>query len=211
MLNKKIMMLTIFLVSLLAIMAVSAEDNATSDVVSVEETSDDVVIVENNQFSSINEKNDYSGIDYNGTFTDLANDIANANGELNLTKNYVYSEDVEYINGIILDKQITIDGNGFIINGNGVAKIFNIKMDNVILKNIKFINAYSLSNGGALRLASSNSTIINCDFENCIANNYRGGAIYYDYYGNLINCNFENCYSGSGVQFIMILFVKIAI
>ena len=198
MLNKKIMMLTIFLVSLLAIMAVSAEDNATSDVVSVEETSDDVVIVENNQFSSINEKNDYSGIDYNGTFTDLANDIANANGELNLTKNYVYSEDVEYINGIILDKQITIDGNGFIINGNGVAKIFNIKMDNVILKNIKFINAYSLSNGGALRLASSNSTIINCDFENCIANNYRGGAIYYDYYGNLINCNFENCYSGSG-------------
>ena len=40
---KKIMLLAIFLVSLLAVSAVSAADNDTSDVVSVDETTDDFV------------------------------------------------------------------------------------------------------------------------------------------------------------------------
>ena len=42
------MILTIFLVSLLAVSAVSAADNATGDIVGVDETTDEVVSVENN-------------------------------------------------------------------------------------------------------------------------------------------------------------------
>ena len=51
MFNKKVIILAIFLVSLLAISAVSAADNATSDVVSVDDTIDDVVNVKNDVIS----------------------------------------------------------------------------------------------------------------------------------------------------------------
>ena len=47
--NKKIMILTVILVSLFAVSAVSAADNATGDAVSVEETTDEIVSVEENQ------------------------------------------------------------------------------------------------------------------------------------------------------------------
>ena len=56
-LNKKIMVLAIFFVSLLAISAVSAADNATSDVVGVEKTTDEVVSVENDENGNILKKN----------------------------------------------------------------------------------------------------------------------------------------------------------
>ena len=46
---KKIMILTILFVSLLAISAVSAAENTTDDIVGVEETTDEVVSVEENQ------------------------------------------------------------------------------------------------------------------------------------------------------------------
>ncbi len=55
-LNKKIMVLAIFFVSLLAISAVSAADNATSDVVGVEKTTDEVVSVENDENGNILKK-----------------------------------------------------------------------------------------------------------------------------------------------------------
>ena len=119
------MMLAILLVSLLAISAVSAADNTTSDVVSVEKVNDEFVSIAN---EDINETTilisnsmsieDNSEIDVSkenklsasaATFTDLANDIANAGDELNLTKDYVYSSvDSNYIVGIDIDKKIGI-------------------------------------------------------------------------------------------------------
>ena len=50
------MVLAIFFVSLLAISAVSAADNATSDVVGVEKTTDEVVSVENDENGNILKK-----------------------------------------------------------------------------------------------------------------------------------------------------------
>ncbi|WP_407413039.1 hypothetical protein [Methanobrevibacter sp.] len=71
MLNKKLMILTIILVSVLAVSAVSAVDNDTSDVVSVEENQ--VILSENND---------------DGTFDDLQSEINNATqgSVLNLTR-----------------------------------------------------------------------------------------------------------------------------
>ena len=60
-------------------------------------------------------------------------------------------------------------------NGNGQARIFNIAGENVILRNITFINAYTPDNGGAI-LSIGNITIISCNFTNNTARGY-GGAI----------------------------------
>ncbi len=40
-----------------------------------------------------------------GTFTDLANEIENANDELNLTSDYIYSSDDSGYNGITINKK----------------------------------------------------------------------------------------------------------
>jgi hypothetical protein len=60
-----------------------------------------------------------------GTFTDLARDIATAENELSLTRNYIYDEitDSDYNDGVTIDKSIVINGNNFTINGNKQVRI----------------------------------------------------------------------------------------
>ena len=58
-----------------------------------------------------------------------------------------------------------------------------------LLKNIKFINGYS-SYAGAVYYSGQNINILNCTFENNVAYNNPGGAIYT--YSNGVN-NFINC------------------
>ena len=82
MFNRKFMILTIFLVSLLAISAVSAEDNATSDVVSLDDNN--VVEVADDDLSA--EASD-------SNFTQLDNDIISGDG--NLTHDYAFDPDTE--------------------------------------------------------------------------------------------------------------------
>ena len=143
MLNKKLMILTIFIVSLLAVSSVSAAENATDDiisadtgneVVSFEETTNEVVSVDNdNQVITEGNNSDV------GSFADLETEINNVEegGVLNLTKDYVYSNE-EY--DISIDKCITIDGNGHYIDGLSVFTVFTINAHNVVLKNIIFKN-----------------------------------------------------------------------
>ena len=235
MLNKKLMILTIFFVSLFVVSAVSAADNATNDVVSVEETSDEVLCVADdddvNEVVSVEDNDHIIGSDnggiYNlsansdGTFTDLANDIANANGEFKLTKNYVYdsTKDSNYKNGIVIDKEITINGRGFIINGNNKASAFNVTSGNVILKNIEFTDCTSYSYnyrngvsdsqnyGGAVYWSGANGILFSCNFVNCYSSSSTfgygsassssyGGAVYWDgINGSLFDCSFVDCYS----------------
>ncbi len=108
-----------------------------------------------------------------GSFDDLSvlvNDTPE-NGTLVLDKDY------EYVNGsnkgILITKSITIDGAGHTLNGNKLSRMFNVTADNVILKNIKFINgnAYGryFSNeagGGAIYWNGANGYIENCKFTN---------------------------------------------
>ena len=127
---KKIMILSILFVTLLTVSAVSAADNTTSDIVGIEETTDEVVSIENDE--EILEENNV------GTFTDLAEEIANAQDELNLTRNYTYDREIDqgYYSGIKIDKSIVINGNGFTINGkHEESGLFNITGSNVVLKN----------------------------------------------------------------------------
>ena len=197
------MMLAILLVSLLAISAVNAADNATSDVVSVEETTvdvvkettDEVVSVENdNQVISANES------DW-GTFDDLVKEInaVEEGGILNLTKDYKYVNGSN--EGIQINKPITIDGQGHTIDGNYLSRIFNITSDNVILKNIRFLNGRIEGDGGAIYWSGKTGTVFNCSFVNCLSSCFSpsasycyGGAVYWSGDdGVLGNSSFVNC------------------
>ena len=88
-------------VILLAASTVSATDNVTDDVVGVEETND-VLNIEDNQNNdfyntnqiddklSVSESNQLNYALDDGSFKDLNDDIANATGELNLSRDYVF-------------------------------------------------------------------------------------------------------------------------
>lgn len=147
---------------------------------------------------------------------DLRNIIKNAdNGAI-----IELDSDYTFTSSISIEKNITIDGNGFTITGKNNAHAFHIRADNVVLKNIKFEGLYSVIStsgmtiessavGGAIRWYASNGLLENCTFNNCNAiltatytgdiNGYSevtstGGAVFLN--GNNItidNCNFINC------------------
>jgi predicted outer membrane repeat protein len=104
-------------------------------------------------------------------------------GVLNLTNDYYF--DSQY--AIEICNSITIDGQGHTIDGCYLSGIFNIYGENVVLKNIRFINSFSQY--GAIAIIASNCTIINCTFISNQNENGRGGAI--SCAGD--NCSLENC------------------
>ena len=173
------MMLALVILSLLAISNVSASEitDGTSDLLS---SNNDEAIIDLNEDKGLFESNS------DGTFTDLANEIVNATGELNLTRNYVYrDDDSDYKEGIVIDKKITINGNGFTINGNNQTRIFNVTSSNVIFNNICFMNSYSSGSGGAIY--GKGSSAVNCTF---IGNSAASGGAIYGRGSSALNCTF---------------------
>ncbi len=187
--NRKFIILLIFLVVLLSVSTVSAADNATSNIASVEKTTDEIVSVEENQVI-LSENNE------SGTFADLQSEINNApeGSVLNLTRDYNGAYDYR----IQLNKNLTINGQGHTLNclGEKDCSAFYSNSGYIILKNLKIINGKNDFNqkGGAIYIeGSAQYTIINCTFNNNWADDY-GGAIYNDINKPLtiINCNFDN-------------------
>ena len=177
-----------FLAICLIICIFSIANASASDVNDTAMTSDNNLI-ENDTTSST----EILSANPDGTFTDLANEIASATDELNLTRNYVYSKDDSiYQEGISIDKSIAINGNGFAINGNNHARIFKISSSNVILNDIHFVNAYvDREYGGAIYWSGADGSAVNCTFINNTA--YKGGAISG---GSAANCTFINNTAG---------------
>ena len=132
---------------------------------------------------------------------------ANDNSVINLSNDYYFDSeyDSEFVNGVVINRPLTINGNGHTIDALQKARIFNVNSDNVVLNNITFTNATSGS-GGAVYFSSSGS-VINCNFTNNIAS-YSGGAIYFAYSDNpstVTNCNFtgNNATHGGGAVYFM--------
>ena len=220
----------IFITLLLSVSTISAADNATSDLIGVEETTaelvyvyDDVVdtvaynntdifLVNNQEDVEITTAEENTLNTSTGTFTDLANEINNADNELNLTKDYICNkEDIKnYKAGIKINKQIIINGNNHTLNANGLSRIFNLTSNGIIIRNINFINGYlnaqssQVTYGAGIVIRSSDNLIENCNFNN---NGGTGGgsAIYCSGSNNTIkNCNFINnkCYSSGGALYV---------
>ena len=125
------------------------------------------------------------------TFWDLNKTInGNTNDTITLDKDYAYNpfSDSAFTEGIVINRPVTINGNGYTINANGKTRIFQITGNDVVLENITFINGHTTSYGGAIRFTSS-CTVTNCNFTNNSAQ--YGGAIRLGL-GNVTNCNFIN-------------------
>lgn len=122
-----------------------------------------------------------------GTFTVLQEKINNASegSTINLENDYKY-DDAFGKEGITINKKLTVNGNGHTIDANSGARIFEICTNDVVLKNIKFINGNAswgdVNNqggdfGAAIYNAGNNTNVINCEFIANIAKR-TGGAIY---------------------------------
>ena len=131
-----------------------------------------------------------------GSFADLQSEIDDAAGELKLTRNYIFSDGNPSVD---IDKKITIDGNGFVIDGNNLMRAFRVTSDNVILKNIKFKNCMDYDGGGAVNWEAYEGVVSNCTFVNCRVTSGYGGAIYWDgSSGAVSDCTFVNCRASAG-------------
>ena len=124
---------------------------------------------------------------------------ADANSVLTLDRNYTFTigMDENLTDGIVIDKPITINGNGYTINALQKARIFNITSDNVVLNNITFTNATTSGDGGAVYFyKNSEGNVTNCNFVNNSAKN--GGAIYFN--GDITNVTVHGCFKGNNAE-----------
>ena len=117
-----------------------------------------------------------------GTFTALQSKIdkASAGSTIDLTRDYMYDNNFK-TTGIFIDKDITINGNGHVIDASGKSRIFNINygegisLHKITLKNIVFKNGNAKIYGGAI-LNFADLTIDNCQFTSNNAGT-AGGAV----------------------------------
>ena len=199
--------MAVFLLSIAGVCASDVDDTAIAgeDNLEIGHTTAGVVSIETSNVASVEDANDVMescdesdklNANPDGSFTDLANEIANADGELKLTRNYTYNpnNDSVYVNGIVINKAITIEGNGFSLNGNDAVRVFEISSDEVTLKNICFVNCLKKSNhtesnskevnsttcGGAIYWAGNNGVLSNCSFTNCSSYDFVSINIAYD-------------------------------
>ena len=86
-------------------------------------------------------------------FTTLQNKVNHAGDCLVLDKDYMYSSvnDIDFKDGVVVSKDnFVIDGQGHTIDGQNLARVFNVTGVNVTIKNINFINGSSEGRGGAI-------------------------------------------------------------
>lgn len=106
------------------------------------------------------------------SFEDLVLKVNNTPENQILTLDCDYEYQNGSIKGIVISKAMTIDGAGHTLNGKKLSRMFNVTADNVILKNIRFVNGNALGSyekiygGGAIYWSGDNGFIENCSFTN---------------------------------------------
>ena len=194
---KKIMLIlitTIFLASIASVCAADANDTivTSEDNLEIDKTTDDAIGVGEDTDLASSEEIEILTADEQ-SFAQLNETInGNIDKDIYLNSNYKYSRgDDSFKNGIIIDRDVNIYGNGHTINGSGEARIFKINSGNVVFYNITFVNGTVTGNTGFGGVINGNCKAINCTFEENHA--YSGGAMYG---GSAVNCTF----SGNSAQ-----------
>ena len=222
MFTRKIILILIVLFALYSSLTFvnASQDNMTHDEVIVDESVDI-------EYYAINEDVNFKNSS-KGTFSDLNELIEKNNGEINLEKDYIYDNESDYVlngDGILINKSVVINGNNHIIDGQNKSKIFNINANNVIIKNITFLNGnanlngnnetnngiiiyaeYHIQPGPIIQYGSSEYNAVSFDSKNffdtrhaIIHSSSNGGAIYCS--GNnlkIINSSFINNFASNG-------------
>ena len=186
--KRKILLLICLILFIVSIAGVSASDDVNQTI------GDDTLSV------SVNE--DIIESTNRGTFSDLQMLIDNSDVESTITleKDYVYDNATDD-SSILIDKALTINGNGHTVQGDKSKGLFYIYNSDVILNNISLIDSNSYS-GGAV-FSSGNLEVNNCTFIN--NNQYGedetyhyqhlngGGAIFCSGSLSVSGCSFVNC------------------
>ena len=176
---------SILFICLISISFVCATDNSTDEsILNIGDSSDAKTLTDS--------QNDDALSDGEGNFTELSQLISDATEPLDLDKDYTrLSGDSVESTGIVINKSITINGNGHAIDAKELGRIFSVSASNVILKNITFINGKYSGSGGAIYSSGVNLTFEDCIFEDNYAN--YGGAVYSTGSNTrVIDCEFSN-------------------
>ena len=186
MFSKKNMIFIMIILILFTLSAVSAADNATTDVVGLEDVDDKQISIEETQILA---DDDDEEVIPDGTFDDLRKDIDD-DDDIKFKRNYTYNEGFNK-SGIVINKDLKIDGHGYTIDAKGQSRIFIIESGKVVIRNVNFLNA-NATDGGAIY---GQCTLENCNFINNTASG-NGGAVY----GATVKlCTFShNTASGNG-------------
>ena len=127
-------------------------------------------------------------------FDELQSEIDNCDDILVLDKDYrAYPSDKV----VSINKSVTIDGMGHTLDGDNSKRVFMIRADNVVLKNINFINSRA-GVGGSIAWSGENATIINCTFKNNTGSTAGGAVAIKGDNARIINSTFENNTVNSG-------------
>ena len=172
---------------------------------------DDVKITSNDENQVINQvEDDLISKSNGGNFTELQVKIIMASDDdtINLDKDYSFNNDPNLDKGILIYKNLTIDGKGHTIDGMSKSRIFTafygLNVNNkVVLKNIVFKNGFSDIYGGAI-LSFANLTIDNCIFMDNYAKT-AGGAITSLGSLNLKNSKFDTNVAGGDAGAVLSL------
>ena len=117
------------------------------------------------------------------TFTNLEKLINQGGSDLTLSSNYkmINDESGSFTTGIIISKNINIDGNGFTIDANKLGRIFNINSGVTLsLTNLTLANANTNEDKGGAIYNSGKLILTNVIFANNSAKSI-GGAFYNGY------------------------------
>ena len=193
--KRKVVILLLFLIVLVSsISLVSAADSNATDVQTVD--SDEIELEESDSSQDV--------LSAGNTYSDL-NDLINTSTSsvIELDHDYAYSQYSDNKNNLIVERDnIVIDGMGHTITGsrntNYPAYGFTVNSQNVVIKNIHFVDMGSLSkkqDGGAILTSlNKNLTVINCTFNSCYGE--WGGAI--SSASTVENCSFDYCVGSYG-------------
>ena len=108
-----------------------------------------------------------------GTFIDLNASISQSSAKMDIDQDYAYDikKDKALSSIEITNKNLSINGNNHIIDGNGLTRIFTVDSSNVVMNNLIIKNA----NRSAIFIKNSTLITNNVTFENNLA--VGGGAI----------------------------------
>ena len=156
--------------------------NDANDTIIASDVNEDEIAISNETQVIEQSNDDLIAASNDGNFTELQIKILLApdGATINLDKDYSHNDNFLNDTGILINKNLIIDGHGHTIDGKSKSRIFTIfyglkNNNNVVLKNIIFQNGVAKIYGGAI-LNFGNLKVENCIFTNNYAKT-AGGAI----------------------------------
>ncbi|SDA42579.1 Ig-like domain-containing protein, partial [Methanobrevibacter millerae] len=184
--KRKILLLICLILFIVSIAGVSAVDDLNQTV------DEDTLSVSFNE-DSIVSLDDKDTIDLQKMIDDAEN-----GSSITLEKDYKLNF-IASSGGLHVNKVLTIEGNGHVIDALGLSRIFYVGSDSITLKNIAFKHGSAEEEGGAI-YSIGDINLFGCSLIDCHAE--YGGAVYSLGNVNLVDCTITNCHgSGSGAVY----------